>query len=103
MNTRTIELAGALPTYNVHDRVVHTPLGTTREMVCTVSGYEDADGELAYRLLGDDQLQYKSTFRCLEPYIEADPADEYDFESHDYDAQGFSCLEDYEGFIGAYE
>lgn len=102
MNTHNIEPAGALPQYDVKEMVVLTYEEDGREFVCEVTGHTRDEEELLYQLkepiTGDT---FTVPLRFLLKHIEADPADEYDFESHDYDAQGFGCLEDYESFVGA--
>ena len=90
MNNRTIELAAALPTYDVKDLVLFRPEDEPRDIVCRVVGYDRTGEELRYRL--EDPLYgttYFATFAGLAPHIEVDLSD---FELHDYGERGTTAL-----------
>ena len=82
MNTRTIEPAGALPTYDVKDLVLFRPEDEPRDIVCRVVGYDREGEELRYRL--KDPLYgttYLATFEGLAPHIDEDLGFEDSFEA----------------------
>ena len=94
MNKRTIELADALPSYDIKDLVIFHPEGADREMVCRVAGHDRTGPELIYQLV--DPLydeKHLALFSDLKPHV--DPVwDDTGFEAN-FDAGILDELDEY--------
>ena len=87
MNKRTIELAAALPTYDIKDLVIFHPEGEDREMVCRVAGHDRTGPELIYQLV--DPLydkEHLALFSDLRPHVDSIPDEFADGCLNDLDA-----------------